>query len=146
VQLSQEEDRHVWRHEASGLFSSKSFYNVLLFGSTVFEPWKRLWKTWAPPKCKFFLWLAIRNKCWTTDRLQLRGMPHPDVCPMCDQAQETIQHLLTACIFSRQFWHTILAAIGLGHLTPTSDEENFADWWGKASLRLSRRDKRGLTL
>jgi hypothetical protein len=55
VQLSQEEDHHVWRHEASGLFSSKSCYNVLFFGSTVFEPWKRLWKTWAPPKCKFFL-------------------------------------------------------------------------------------------
>jgi hypothetical protein len=46
---------------------------------------------------------------------------------MCDQSQETIQHLLTACIFARQFWHTILAAIGLGHLTPTADEENFAD-------------------
>jgi hypothetical protein len=38
VQLSQEEDHHVWRHEASGLFSSKSCYNVLFFGSTVFEP------------------------------------------------------------------------------------------------------------
>jgi hypothetical protein len=144
VQLSQEEDRHVWRHEASGLFSSKSCYKVLLFGSTVFEPWKRLWKTWAPPKCKFFLWLAIRNKCWTADRLQLRGMPHPDVCPMCDQAQETIQHLLTACIFARQFWHTILAAIGLGHLTPTADEENFADWWGKASHKVVKTRKKGL--
>jgi hypothetical protein len=143
MQLSQEEDRHVWRHEASELFSSKSCYNVLLFGSTVFEPWKRLWKTWAP-KCKFFLWLAIRNKCWTADRLQLRGMPHPDVCPMCDQAQETIQHLLTACIFARQFWHTILAAIGLGHLTPTADEENFADWWGKASLRVVKTRQKGL--
>ena len=28
VQLSQEEDHHVWRHETSGLFSSKSCYNV----------------------------------------------------------------------------------------------------------------------
>jgi hypothetical protein len=35
VQLSQEEDDHVWRHEASGLFSSKSCYNLLFFGSTV---------------------------------------------------------------------------------------------------------------
>ena len=71
-------------------------------------------------------------------------MPHPDVCPMCDQAQEKIQHLLTACIFARQFWHTILAAIGLGHLTPTADEENFADWWGKASHKVVKTRKKGL--
>jgi hypothetical protein len=54
-------------------------------------------------------------------------MPHPDVCPMCDQAQETIQHLLSACIFARQFWHKVLAVFGLGHLTPAADEESFAD-------------------
>jgi hypothetical protein len=73
VHLSQDVDRHVWRHEASGLFSSKSCYNVLFLGSTAFEHWKRLWKTWAPPKCKFFLWLAVRNKCWTADRLKKEG-------------------------------------------------------------------------
>jgi hypothetical protein len=63
---------------------------------------------------------------------------------MCDQAHETIQHLLTACIFARQFWHTILAAIGLGHLTPAADEENFADWWGKASHKVVKTRKKGL--
>ena len=24
-----------------------------------------------------FIWLAIRNRCWTADRLQKRGLPHP---------------------------------------------------------------------
>jgi hypothetical protein len=132
------------RHEASGLFSSKSCYNVLFFGSTVFEPWERLWKTWAPPKCKFFLWLAIRNRCCIADRLQKRGMPHPDVCPMCDQAQETIQHLLNACILAGQFWHKVLAVFGLEHLTPAADEESFADWWGKVSLKVIKTRKKGL--
>jgi hypothetical protein len=48
-------------------------------GAISFEPWKRLWKSWAPRKCKFFRWLAIRNKCWTADRLQRKGLPHPVV-------------------------------------------------------------------
>jgi hypothetical protein len=34
----------------------------------------------------------------------------------------------------------------LGHLTPTADEENFADWWGKVSLRVIKTRKKGLTL
>jgi hypothetical protein len=27
------------------------------------------WKTWAPTKCRFFVWLVALNKCWTANRL-----------------------------------------------------------------------------
>jgi hypothetical protein len=54
------------------------------------------WKTWAPPKCRFFLW-AAHNKCWTADRLAHHGTTHPDKCPLCDQEEETIDHLLISC-------------------------------------------------
>jgi hypothetical protein len=91
VVLKDEHDRHSWRHEASGLYSSKSCYNALFTGAITFEPWKRLWKTWP-----HFLWLAIRDKCWTADRLQSRRLPHPVACSLCDQVQETIQHILTS--------------------------------------------------
>jgi hypothetical protein len=63
---------------------------------------------------------------------------------MCDQAQETSQHLITACIFARQFWHKILAAFGLRHLTPTIDEESFAELWRRVSLMVSKTGKKGL--
>jgi hypothetical protein len=63
VVLTQEADTHISLHTSSGQFSSKSCYKAFFMGSITFEPWKRLWKSWAPPKCKFFLWLAIRNKC-----------------------------------------------------------------------------------
>jgi len=69
VMLTQNDDKHVWMHIASGQFSSKSCYRAFFMGSISFEPWKRLWKAWAPPKCKFFLWLAIRNKCWAANNL-----------------------------------------------------------------------------
>jgi hypothetical protein len=32
---------------------------------------------------RFFIWLAI-NKCWTSDRLANRGLPHQPACPFCD--------------------------------------------------------------
>jgi hypothetical protein len=108
VLLSQDTDKHVWMHSSSGQFSLKSCYKAFFMGSISFEPWKRLWKTWAPQKCKFFLWLAIGNKCWTANRLKRRGLQHPIVCVLCDQEQETVQHLLCTCSFARQFWHDIL--------------------------------------
>jgi hypothetical protein len=126
VVLKDEDDIHSWSHETSGIYSAKSCYKALFTGSLAFEPWKRLWKSWAPPKCKF-LCLAIRDRVWTADRLQKRGLPHPDVCPLCDQAQETVQHTLTSCVFARQFWFSILSPYSLGHLAPSSSASSFAE-------------------
>ena len=54
-ELNEMEDRHVWRLESGGCCSSKSAYRAYFQGSITFEPWKRLWKSWAPNKCKVFL-------------------------------------------------------------------------------------------
>jgi len=90
IALTVNEDAHQWRFESSGTFSTRSAYRAFFIASISFEPWKRIWKSWAPGKCKTFIWLAIRNRCWTADRLQRRGLPHPDHCPLCDQEDETV--------------------------------------------------------
>jgi hypothetical protein len=128
IVLTQEADIHTWLHTSSGQFSSRSCYRAFFMGAITFEPWKRLWKSWASPMCKFFLWLAIRNKCWTSDRLEKRGLDHPVSCLLCDQEQETIQHILCAYVFARQFWHSILFGLDVGNLSPSGDEISFADW------------------
>jgi len=51
ILLSQEDNQHSWRLEGSGQFTSKSAYRAFFNGSTTFEPWLRIWKTWAPRKC-----------------------------------------------------------------------------------------------
>ena len=51
---SDEEDTHVWQFSASGQYTSKSAYEALFIGATSFGPWERIWKSWAPSKCKFF--------------------------------------------------------------------------------------------
>jgi hypothetical protein len=35
-----------------------------------------------------------------------------DHCFLCDQEQETIDHIITSCSFSRQVWWNILATLG----------------------------------
>ncbi|WVZ97936.1 hypothetical protein U9M48_043435 [Paspalum notatum var. saurae] len=88
--------------------------------------------------CKFFIWLAIKNRYWTADRLAKRGLPHPSVCPLCDQEEETIQHLLVSYVFSREVWAYFLHALGLSAIAPQSDEvEKEGSLWclaGNAAL------------
>jgi hypothetical protein len=98
---------------------------------------------WAPPKCKFFLWLAAINRCWMADRLARRSLDHPDKCPLCDQEDETVQHILVSCVFARQVWVQILSLVGLQHLSPILGEGIFQEWWRLAERRVSAVMKKG---
>ena len=76
---------------------------------------------------RFFIWLAVHNRCWTADRAK-RGLPHPSACPLCDQAEETIQHILTSCVFTRQIWAAVLQ-VGLTAAAPVGCSNSFSKWW-----------------
>jgi len=45
------EDTHIWKFTTSGMYSTKSAYEALFVGSTHFNPWELIWKSWAPRKC-----------------------------------------------------------------------------------------------
>ncbi|TVU04225.1 hypothetical protein EJB05_50204, partial [Eragrostis curvula] len=60
-------DTHFWRLSSNGVYSAKSAHESMFLGSITFEPYSRIWKTWAPPKCRFFMWLVAHNRCWTAD-------------------------------------------------------------------------------
>ena len=58
----QSEDEIVWKHSANGHYSAASTYKVRFLGMT-FSPMEQIvWKAWAPPKVKFFAWLALQDR------------------------------------------------------------------------------------
>jgi hypothetical protein len=129
-------DRHIWKFSASGDYTASSAYEALFHGSVQFEPAERVRKSWAPGKCKFFIWLVEHNRCWTADRLRKRGLDRPEHCPLCHQEAETINHLLVKCVFAKQFWFDFLSSVGLQELC-TAHEDSFESWWKSSSSRLS---------
>jgi hypothetical protein len=135
-------DKHMWRWSSSGS-TQRNLHTTLRIGSIHFGPWKSIWKTWAPGKCRFFLWLAAHDRCWTADRLARRNLPHPEFCPLCDQEMETINHLLVSCVFVRQFWLLLLRRVGLGDLSPQPLETNFFDWWCTSSTWVNQSVRKG---
>jgi hypothetical protein len=101
-------DTFRWKLTQTGDYSSKSAYTALFTGSIHYALWKKIWKSWAPLGCRFFIWMVFKKKrCWTADKLAKRGLPHPNAWPLCEQEEETIQHLLVGCAFSRQLWFYI---------------------------------------
>ena len=90
-----------------------------------------VWKNRAPPKCKFFAWLVINNRIWTADRLQRRGWPNCDRCPLCKQVQETAAHLLFQCRYTVRVWEMIKSWLGLVDVNPTAwvTVHSVKAWW-----------------
>jgi hypothetical protein len=100
------EDKHVFSIALDDNYSTRVAYMGLFYGSCVFAHHKQIWRSWAPPKWRFFLWLVAQNKCWTADRLAKRGMNHLARCPLCEQDSETINHLLVSYVFLESFGTT----------------------------------------
>ncbi|GJM95471.1 hypothetical protein PR202_ga12209 [Eleusine coracana subsp. coracana] len=130
------EDVHRWRLSSTGQYSCSSAYEVQFHGSIQFGLWERIWKSWAPEKCRFFLWLVAHDRCWTADHLARRNLPHPESCPLCDQEDETIHHILVGCVFARQFWHILLRQAGLELLSPQPSDTSFEEWWNYSAGRV----------
>jgi hypothetical protein len=57
------------------------------------------------------------------------------MCALCDQEQETAQHLAGGCVFAKEVWYMVLAPIGLDHLAP-QPQTSFLDWWLQSRLQL----------
>lgn len=114
------EDSFRWAWDRSGQYTTCSAYEARFWGRQVAPAAEFTWKLKAPLRCRFFAWLALRNRCWTSDRLARRGLDHQEKCPFCDQEAETIEHILLQCVFAREVWTRLCLAMNKPMWIPTN--------------------------
>jgi len=66
--------------------------------------------------------------CWSTGSAWSAGLDARDHCYLCDQAPETIDHIIACCLLTREVWHFVLQAVGL-HLPQGA--QTTISWWRK---------------
>jgi hypothetical protein len=138
VQLSPEhEDDLRWSWSGDGAYSSKSAYNAFFEGRIQSPVTSVIWCSRAPYGCKFFAWLVSRNRCWTSDRLERRGLPRPPSCPLCCQEPEMIQHLLLGCVVAREIWVWALNRWDRLAWLPAADV-GLLRWWTSSLTMLGK--------
>jgi hypothetical protein len=138
------EDKHIFSFASDGRYSAKAVYKSLFLGSSSFGHYRRVWRSWAPSKCQFFIWLVAQNRCWTADRLAKSDLNHPSKCTLCDEEAETINHLLVSCVFARSLWYMMLRKFGMHSLAPQPGATSFLEWWEKASELVNGPVRKGL--
>jgi hypothetical protein len=119
-----------------------SAYRAFFHGQCGIPGAKELCKARAPPSCKFFFWLAILGRCWTSHKLQRHNLQNCGLCALCDQHQESIGPLIVGCVYAREVWFCLLWKSGRHQLVPTADN-TLVDRWLASRKRIIKEDRKG---
>jgi hypothetical protein len=94
------DDTLRWAWEASGSYFACSCYAAIFGECVAILGELHIWKSCSLESYKVFLWLSIKKKCWTADKLGWHGLQHLAACLVCEQDDETLDHLLMGCVHS----------------------------------------------
>lgn len=102
----------LWVSSPLGQFMTRSVYHRFNVGAVEFEPWKEIWRSWAPPHCRFFVRLASQ-KCWTSDCLAHQGHDHPEQSLYVIRSKLYNSYTLHVC--SQAKFGSVFSLVGLQH-------------------------------
>ncbi|XP_021837639.2 uncharacterized protein [Spinacia oleracea] len=123
----------------NGRFSIKSMYQKLL-GSHEKVNWRRLiCNNKATPKSLIITWLTLWGRLPTLDRLFTWKVVSTNVCPLCANCPESVQHLFFECSYSADIWQKVLVALQFSRTPSTFDLE--LRWMISVAKRTSARCK-----
>ena len=105
------EDKLLLKGSKTGGFSMKLMYKVLDHSPALAFPSLSIWNLAVPPKLGFFAAVAFRGKVLTLDQLKNRGRALVNKCFLCEEDEETTEHLLVHCKKARMLWDLFLAIV-----------------------------------
>ena len=120
--VANREDKLVLKGGTPNVYSVKLLYEVLNRTEAKTTPFPTLsvWNNMVPLKVGFFAWEASWGKVLTLDQLKKRGRSLANRCYLCEEEEETLNHLLVHCSKVKMLWELILAIVGFGWIFPFS--------------------------
>ncbi|XP_028118586.1 uncharacterized protein LOC114316135 [Camellia sinensis] len=128
----------MWRANSSGMYSVASGYRTcesLLGPDRIVSG--EVWNNCAPPKVKFFGWLAWLGKLKTSSYLQRIGILDEAAnvsCSFCQNEVESVNHILLFCPFVWLLWSQIMKWWGVQWVMPNS-VEGLLQWWSFCKMK-----------
>jgi hypothetical protein len=86
-----------------------------------------IWKAITEPKCKFFAWLVLHDRVFTSHNLIKRNWPCDYNCAFCVCIHET-DHLLTKCNYTEAAWNACVPRLGLPQYSIMLTEGGLMNW------------------
>ncbi|KAL6978569.1 hypothetical protein U1Q18_052644 [Sarracenia purpurea var. burkii] len=118
------EDKITWL-PSGDVFSIRSAYDA--FRPQNQKPWwlKLVRFKVHIPRISFILWLTIKGRLSTGDRIRVFGGEGDFGCSLCSEKVETKDHLFFSCLYSHSIWTSVLRRLDKAHV------ENSFEAWAK---------------
>lgn len=68
------------------------------------EFWKNMWNSKAPPKVLNLIWRAVNHCLPTKTQLQSKHVSVDNMCPVCNEEEESVEHALVKCRLTGRVW------------------------------------------
>ena len=134
-----QEDRLVLKESLTNGFSVSLMYRKLRYSLPTDFPWQSIWNPIVPPKLGFFAWEASWGKVLTLDQLKRRGISLVNRCCLCEENEETIDHLLIHCSRAKILWDILLAITDFNWVFPRLVRQLLLAW---QSVSVGKKRKR----
>ncbi|KAL5168952.1 putative ribonuclease H protein [Glycine soja] len=134
-------DTWVWGAESSGIFSTKSGYQVIkaeMVDEGQYLGFKKLWEIKLPPKALSFVWRLLWDRLPTKDNLIKRQIQvDDDLCPFCHNQPESASHLFFTCGKIMPIWWEYLNWVKEDKVFHCRPLDNFIQHFSSASSKVS---------
>eukprot|EP00253_Pinus_taeda_P022159 PITA_22159 len=104
-------DQLRWGNNKQGAFNLKEAKGCLL-GLNYSVPdktWTHLWRQQGWMKINTFMWLVHHKKILTWENIRKRGIMGPSRCQLCEEQEETTEHILNSCSYTTWLWDSFSA-------------------------------------
>jgi hypothetical protein len=118
-------DKLIWILDAKGKFSVKSAFNINHAPAQIVDEslWSQLWKLKIHDRYKLLVWRIATGILPTRLTVAQKLGAGDSSCPLCQDCEESIDHLFFKCSVSRAIWFGSSRAIHSSLLTITSSQD-----------------------
>ena len=92
-------------------------------------PWKGIWKVKVSKRVAFFMWTAAHGQILTLDDIMLRGRPLANLCCLCCNNAESVDHLLLFCLIAHSLWMYMIRLFRIERIMPGSVVDLLFCWY-----------------
>lgn len=117
---TEEEDVSLWRNSRGvykKFFLSKETWQVIREKHLSCFWSKMVWFKHATPKFSFILWMAMKERLTTGERMSRWGGNVDTACVFCQDPFETLARLFFECPYSSQIWEVLMKGVMGTHYT-----------------------------
>ena len=113
------DDRAVWVNNKGRekSFSVKEVWKGMRRNAPKVMWFKHVWFSQCIPRHAFVLWMAIKGKLKTQDRLSKWLNINDMLCPFCNSCKDSHSHLFFECAYSRRLWERLKLVTKLGDMS-----------------------------